>query len=142
MGQNEKAENYYKKAAAIYKSISGTSSSTYITCLTNIGELYSNMFRYEEAEKILLEASAIVKENLKENQSANGNIIRNLGQLYLSMEEFVKAEPFLLQFLSIEEEKSNTTLEYAGAFKQWWQEIKSQSYNLTEQSSLGHHYHQ
>jgi len=115
LGQNEKAENYYKKAAAIYKSISGTSSSTYITCLTNIGELYSNMFRYEEAEKILLEASAIVKENLKENQSANGNIIRNLGQLYLSMEEFVKAEPFLLQFLSIEEEKSNTTLEYAGA---------------------------
>lgn len=115
LGQNKKAENYYKNAAAIYKSISGVSSPAYITCLTNIGELYSSMFRYQEAEKVLLEASAIVKENLKENQAANGNITRNLGQLYLSINQYVKAEPLLLQSLSMEEEKSNTTLTYAGA---------------------------
>ncbi|MBP8113975.1 MAG: CHAT domain-containing protein [Chitinophagaceae bacterium] len=115
LGQNEKAENYYINAAAIYKSISGATSPAYITCLTNIGELYSSMFRYQEAEKVLLEALAIVKENLKENQAANGNITRNLGQLYLSKEEFAKAEPLLLQFLSMEEEKSNSTLTYAGA---------------------------
>ena len=115
LGQNEKAENYYKKAASIFKKNNGAASSAYITCLANIAELYTDVFRYKEAEQILLEASTLIKDNLKENWTGNQTITRTLGQLYLSMNEFVKAEPLLLKVLSKEEEKSNTTLEYAGA---------------------------
>lgn len=115
LGQDEKAENYYKNAASIFKRNNGASSSVYITCLSNIGELYSDMFRYKEAEQILLEASTLINNDLKDNWTANQNITRNLGQLYLSMDEFVKAEPLLLQVLSMEEEKSDGTLTYAGA---------------------------
>ena len=71
--------------------------------VNNLGNLYSDMGRYEKAESFYIEAKNIRKRILGKEHSDYASSLNNLAAYYSDMGQYEKAEPFYIEAKNIQE---------------------------------------
>ena len=110
-GELYEAVRYYKESIKIF-STNNSKSESYITNLTNLGALYSDIGDYSNAKNLYIQALS-----LKETKSTSTLI--NLGSLYLRMNDFVKADSCYKDALVILSNKYPRSLNYSKALNNY-----------------------
>jgi tetratricopeptide (TPR) repeat protein len=96
MGNNEKAEIFYRKALDIDEKNPSTALDYH-----QLGRLYQRLGNYEKAETNLLKAKEIYKQSISEDNANYATTIRCLGDLYSLTGNYEKAEQYLLEAIEI-----------------------------------------
>ena len=110
---------------------------SYLSAITNLGDLYRITANYKESEKLLLEALNVIKPNSYEQCT----IMSNLGSLYADMGKFKDAEENMLAAYNllklIPEDPSfeNVTYNLYTLYEQMGQHDKANKYLKESQSS-------
>lgn len=101
IGQYQKAEPLFIKAADIFKATLGEMSQNYTDRLTDLAILYHEMGEYDKAESLYIQILDIDSIVIGKNHQKYGLDLNNLGELYRVMGQYNKALHICIQATDI-----------------------------------------